>query len=87
MMQSYWTNFAKTGDPNGSAINGGDLPQWPQYKPEQYPVMHLNPMAQAAPDTLRPRYLYWDAVARANRDKADRAKTARASKLVPTAPR
>jgi para-nitrobenzyl esterase len=26
LMQSYWTNFAKTGNPNG-----GTLPNWPEF--------------------------------------------------------
>ena len=30
-MQQYWTNFAKTGDPNGTRLNGTSLPKWPKY--------------------------------------------------------
>ncbi len=28
-VMGYWVNFAKTGNPNG-----GELPQWPQYRPD-----------------------------------------------------
>jgi para-nitrobenzyl esterase len=49
---TYWTNFAKTGNPNG-----GGLPQWPRYqKATGYQVMHLNKVTAAAPDALRGRY-------------------------------
>src|SRR5579875_485186 len=37
MISSYWTNFAKTGNPNGE-----HLPHWPQYTVQDGdPVMHL----------------------------------------------
>ena len=56
MISSYWTNFAKTGDPNGAG-----LPKWPRYnKADDYQVMHLqvngsvNPTAR--PDELKARY-------------------------------
>jgi para-nitrobenzyl esterase len=53
-MQQYWTNFARTGDPNGP-----NLPKWPVYTPAaNYPVMHLDVTPAAQPDTLRPRYLF-----------------------------
>ena len=52
-MMTYWTNFAKTGDPNG-----GDLVKWPKYNDEGYPLIHLNTTITAGPDTLRPRYLF-----------------------------
>ena len=53
-MQSYWINFARTGDPNGPG-----LPTWPAYTPQaNWPVMRLDAHPAAAPDTLRPRYLF-----------------------------
>ncbi len=49
-MMSYWTNFAKTGDPNGAG-----LPEWPKYgKGDE--LIHLNSAITSGPDTLRPRY-------------------------------
>ena len=51
-MGSYWTNFAKTGDPNGAG-----LPQWPQYGAKgDYEVMHLAPKPHAAADAQRAQY-------------------------------
>ena len=50
-VMTYWTNFAKTGDPNGD-----DLPKWPKYNDDGYPLVHLNSTITSGPDTLRPRY-------------------------------
>ncbi len=53
-IQSYWTNFAKTGDPNSV-----DLPQWPVYKPQTgWLVMHLRSNPTAEPDRHRDRFLF-----------------------------
>jgi len=49
-MMSYWTNFAKTGDPNGAG-----LPVWPKYGPDDA-LIHLNDPIISGPDALRPRY-------------------------------
>jgi para-nitrobenzyl esterase len=49
-MMSYWTNFAKTGDPNGSG-----LVQWPRFDKDSG-VVHLDNEVTAAPDTLHARY-------------------------------
>ena len=49
-MMTYWTNFARTGDPNG---NG--LPEWPKYCAD-HELIHLNDPITAAPSTVRARY-------------------------------
>ncbi len=42
-MMSYWTNFAKTGTPNGPG-----LPEWPAYRASDgYQVMHIGPQSKA----------------------------------------
>jgi para-nitrobenzyl esterase len=47
---SYWTNFAKTGDPNGPG-----LPVWPKYGKNDE-LIHLDSTITSGPDALRPRY-------------------------------
>ena len=56
-MQTYWTNFARTGDPNGT-----DLPKWPVYDSPQWQVMYLDAHPAAKPDPYRARYLFLDKV-------------------------
>ncbi|MBN1118182.1 MAG: carboxylesterase family protein [Bacteroidales bacterium] len=45
MMGTYWTNFAKYGNPNGK-----DLPDWPAFSDSNNVVMYLN--AAPHPDTV-----------------------------------
>ena len=41
-MCNYWTNFAKTGDPNGPDDDGKPMPQWQPTGKEEWNVMLLN---------------------------------------------
>ena len=52
LMSTYWTNFAKTGNPNGP-----DLPDWPPYNGSpSRPVMHIDATPVVTEDTHRARY-------------------------------
>ncbi len=47
-MQLYWTNFAKTGDPNSPG-----LPTWPKYNPKTRAYVELSNEGVAAKTALR----------------------------------
>ncbi len=56
IVQSYFVNFIKTGDPNGSG-----LPNWPAYSTEtNYQRMRLDVEPRAEPEPQRARYLALD---------------------------
>ena len=58
LMTTYWSNFARTGDPNGPG-----LPTWPRHaRQDGFPVMHLDATSRSAPDALRSRYVGLDAI-------------------------
>ena len=44
LMRSYWVNFARTGDPNGS-----DLAEWPAFSPVNERVMKFDSIAAVRP--------------------------------------
>ncbi len=43
-VSTYWTNFAKYGDPNGSGV-----PTWPEYTLDNRKIMYFNDTATVAP--------------------------------------
>ncbi len=47
-MQGYWTNFAKTGNPNG-----GNLPHWPRFDPSTRAYLDLTSAGPVAKQGLR----------------------------------
>ena len=57
-MMTYWTNFAKTGDPNGPGV-----PKWPVYdEVKGTGVLHLDTAITVKDDVHRARYEALDAI-------------------------
>lgn len=48
VMQRYWTNFAKTGDPNDAG-----LPKWPRFDPSSRAHVQFTDAGPIAKDNLR----------------------------------
>ncbi|WP_202909797.1 carboxylesterase family protein [Mucilaginibacter pedocola] len=52
LMNTYWTNFAKIGNPNG-----GELPAWPAYTPQKNELLEIQAdgAATGKPDPKKAR--------------------------------
>jgi para-nitrobenzyl esterase len=59
LMQQYFVNFIKTGNPSGKG-----LPQWPPATSSEVPVMHINVESGAKPEANSDRYQLLDRLAR-----------------------
>jgi para-nitrobenzyl esterase len=57
VMMTYWTNFARNGNPNGPGV-----PNWPEYDDKtDFAVMHLDTISKSSPAAHRDRYEFLDA--------------------------
>jgi para-nitrobenzyl esterase len=69
LIRSYWINFARTGDPNGSG-----LPQWPAFTEKDQKVMYFDAVSSARPIPNLEKLKAFDAYYSWRRDQAKTAK-------------
>jgi para-nitrobenzyl esterase len=55
IVQSYWVNFAKTGNPNGP-----DLPEWPEFEKESSMIMILDNNTRAEKTNMYEKCSLWE---------------------------
>ncbi|HSC16223.1 MAG TPA: carboxylesterase family protein, partial [Gammaproteobacteria bacterium] len=65
LVSTYWTNFAKTGDPNGSG-----LPRWPAFSESSQQVLVLDTASSARPVPNIAQLRAWEAYYAWRRDAA-----------------
>ncbi|GAB3264599.1 carboxylesterase family protein [Larkinella harenae] len=60
-MSSYWVNFVRTGDPNGTS-----LPVWKAYQPQAETVQVIDKAIENRPLPTKPQLAFWEAYYRTN---------------------
>jgi para-nitrobenzyl esterase len=62
VIQGYWINFAKTGDPNGPGPKGlEDLPEWPEFRldNQKLQVLDVNVRTEPVSEKFQERCAFW----------------------------
>lgn len=80
-MQEYWTNFAKTGDPNG-----GSHPRWPEFDPSARVYLDFTDSGPVAREGLRRQTcnLYLEQLQRQIEQKPQEADTSKHNSVAET---
>ena len=60
-MCNYWTNFARTGDPNGDDADGTPMPEWRAYtKEDPHSIQFFDTIQmEEGPQSEKDAFLIW----------------------------